>query len=236
LNTFSRRSAEQGGENLDTIITSESSTKIERKHIDTVARRSAEQEKEKTKVLNAMLGKMEKASKEKEELELLRCDLHTEELEAESRRREELQMRKKLEDREEMKNAYVYQMKMKEDRAAAAREEEAKIRAELMKKFAEDDRIEQMAENKRRMKVEAHKREANRLIELAREQYEQAREAERAADMKLREQESQRQVVIEAERRRLIAAHAAELRDFLPKHTLESKEDYNLMFNGGYPK
>merc|ERR1711920_557774 len=195
-----------------------------------LAREKEEAEREKTKILNAMLGKMEKASKDAEELELLRCDLHTEELEAESRRREELQVRKKLEDKEEMKNAYLFQMKMKEEKAAAAREEEDKIRAALLKKFAEDDRIEQMNENKRRLKVEAHKREAQRLIELRREKYEQERENEREAEAALREQESKRQVVIEEERRRLIAEHAAELRDFLPKNTLESKDDYDLMF------
>merc|ERR1712113_89098 len=98
-----------------------------------LAAEKAEAEAEKTKVLNAMLGKMEKANKQAEELELLRCDLHTEELEAESRRREELQVRKKLEDREEMKNAYLYQMKMKEQKAASAREDEERLRVQLMK-------------------------------------------------------------------------------------------------------
>merc|ERR1712151_1009470 len=99
--------------------------------------------------------------------------------EAESRRREELQVRKRLEDKEEMKNAYLYQMKMKEQKAASARGDEERLRVQLMKKFAEDDRIEQMNENKRRMKVELHKREAQRLVELRREKYEQDREAER---------------------------------------------------------
>merc|ERR1712187_1103776 len=166
----------------------EASARGKREREEKLAREKEAAEREKTKILNAMLGKMEKASKDAEELELLRCDLHTEELEAESRRREELQVRKKLEDREEMKNAYLYQMKMKEDRAAAAREEEDKIRAALLKKFAEDDRIEQMNENKRRLKVEAHKREAQRLIDLRREMYEQQREQERADHAKLREE------------------------------------------------
>merc|ERR1711920_238870 len=154
-----------------------------------LAREKEEAEREKTKILNAMLGKMEKASKDAEELELLRCDLHTEELEAESRRREELQVRKKLEDKEEMKNAYVFQMKMKEDKAAAARVEEEKIRVQLLKKFAEDDRIEQMNEQKRRLKVEAHKREAQRLIEVRREAYDQQRDNERMADEAMRQEE-----------------------------------------------
>eukprot|EP00429_Kryptoperidinium_foliaceum_P053635 CAMPEP_0176094386 /NCGR_PEP_ID=MMETSP0120_2-20121206/47298_1 /TAXON_ID=160619 /ORGANISM="Kryptoperidinium foliaceum, Strain CCMP 1326" /LENGTH=481 /DNA_ID=CAMNT_0017428329 /DNA_START=94 /DNA_END=1539 /DNA_ORIENTATION=+ len=187
-------------------------------------------EAEKKRILNAMLGQMEAKSKAAEELEYLRNELHGEELEAEGRRREEMQMRKKLEDKEEMKNAYMFQMQMKEDRMRKEREEEDKMREQLMKKFAEDDRIEQMNEQKRRLKVEAHKREAERLVALRREMYEKEREAEREKEAKLHEDEKRRQVIIEEERRRLIQEHASELRDFLPKGTLESHDDYALMF------
>jgi len=189
----------------------------------------AEKEKEKGRILNAMIGQMQAKSKEKDELEQLRNDLHFEELEEESRRREEMQARKRLEDKEDMKNAYMYQMKMKEEKAAKALEEEAVLREQLMKKFAEDDRIEQMNEHKRRMKVEAHKREAERLVQLRRDMNEQQREAERQHDSNLKEHEEKRQLVIEEERRRLLAEHAAELADFLPKGTLESKEDLHLL-------
>merc|ERR1711957_1053872 len=96
----------------------------------------------------------ELANKQKGELEQLRNDLHLEELEAEHRRREELVMRKHLEDREEMNSAYVIQMHIKEDRKAKALEEEEKLREALLAKFAEDDRIEQLNEQKRRLKVQ----------------------------------------------------------------------------------
>jgi len=203
-----------------------------REREEQLAREKAEQEKEKTRILNAMLGKMEARSKEKEELELLRNDLHLEELEAESRRREELKMRKVLEDKEEMKNAYLFQMRAKEEKALRAREEEERIKEQLMKKFAEDDRLEQLNEHKKRMKVEQHKREAERLVELRREMYEMARQQERDTQESLKENENERQVIIEEERRRLLNEHAAELKNFLPKHTLESMEDYNLLFGG----
>lgn len=201
-----------------------------REREERLQREKEEAEREKTRILNAMLGQMEAKNKAAEELELLRNDLHLEELEAESRRREELKMRKKLEDKEEMKQAYLYQMKAKEEKASKAREEEERIRQEVMKKFAEDDRLEQMNEHKRRMKIEQHKREAERLVQLRREMYELARQQERDEQDNLRQAENHRQVVIEAERRRLIQEHAAELRDFLPKHTLESMEDYKLFF------
>merc|ERR1712066_478023 len=76
------------------------------------AREAAEKEaiaKEKERIFLGQMKLAEAKSKEKEELEQLRNDLHAETAEAESRRKEELQMRKKLEDREEMKNAYLYQ-------------------------------------------------------------------------------------------------------------------------------
>ncbi|CAE7618567.1 MNS1 [Symbiodinium natans] len=189
-----------------------------------------EKEKEKLRILNAMLGQMEAKNKEAEELELLRNDLHLEELEAESRRREEMQMRKKLEDKEEMKNAYLVQMRAKEEKMYHAREEEARMREELLKKFAEDDRLEQLNEHKRRMKVEQHKREAERLVELRREMYELARAQEREEQDALRKDEDKRRLIIEDERRRLLREHGQELKKFLPKHTLESMEDYKLLF------
>merc|ERR1712176_1341131 len=200
---------------------------------DREAQLAAEAERiaaEKNSVLKKMLGAAEALNKEKEELEQLRNDLHSEQLEAERRRRDEQIMRKKLEDREEMKNAYVYQMRMKEEKAANARAEEARLKEILMAKFAEDDRIEQMSEQKRRMKVEQHKREAQRLVELRKEMFEAARADERAHEDNLRMEEGQRQLIIEAERRRLLQEHAVGLRDFLPKSTLETQEDYEFLF------
>ena len=44
--------------------------------------------------------------------------------------------------------------------------EEAVFRAQLMKKFAEDDRIELLNDQKKRMKCQEHKREVERLIEV----------------------------------------------------------------------
>merc|ERR1712066_735346 len=88
--------------------------KDKRAREEALAAQAAEAERQKQAILNAQLGKMEARNKEAQELENLRNDLHLEELEAESRRREEMQMRKKLEDREEMKQAYMFQMQMKE--------------------------------------------------------------------------------------------------------------------------
>merc|ERR1712151_529179 len=103
-----------------------------------------------------------------------------------------------------------------------------KIREQLLDKFAEDDRIEQMNEQKRRMKVQEHKREAERLMQVKREKFEQARQQELAEEAKLREEEVRRQSIVEAARIQLLKDHAGELQGFLPKGTLEHAGDLDL--------
>jgi len=198
----------------------------------------------KAAIFKSQLSKAERVGKDKEELEHLRGELMWEELEAQRKRAEESKMRKKLEDREEMKNAYLSQMEAKERRAANFIAEEEKAREALLRKFAEDDRIVHMNDQKKRLKVEQHKREATRLIEMRREMFDAARSQERAESNILRGEESKRQVVIEAERQRLLKEHAVGLRDHLPKYTLEKREDYEFLFadrlkrsqsSSGYP-
>merc|ERR1719231_2086998 len=136
-----------------------------------------------------------------------------------------------------MKRASALQMEMQERKKASFLAEEERIRQILLAKFAEDDRIEQLHEHKRRMKVEAHKREAARLIELRREAYETARDAQREEENNLRGEESYRQGIIEEERKKLLKEHAVPLRDFLPKGTFQTREDYDFVFSAGqgYP-
>ena len=74
-------------------------------------------------------------------MEYLRNELHGEELEAAARRKEELDARKKLQDRLEMMRACEDQKRIKEERKEKEADEEALFRVKLLEKFAEDDRI-----------------------------------------------------------------------------------------------
>lgn len=197
---------------------------------EAVARQKEVEAKEKERIFLGQMKKMELANAAKGELEYLRNELHHEEHEALVAKREELAMRKRLEDREEMKNAYMGQMRLKEEKKEKALEEEERMREMLMAKFAEDDRLEQLADAKRRVKVVQHMREANRLIEQRRAMHEEAREQERLAQEQLRAEEQGRQQVIEAERQRLLKAYAVDLKDFLPKGTLDKPEDHEMLF------
>lgn len=74
-------------------------------------------------------------------------------------------MKKKIRQRLMLQQTCQEQMAFKEMRKQAEKEEEEAFRAMMMAKFAEDDRIEQMNAQKRRMKQLEHKREVEKLIE-----------------------------------------------------------------------
>lgn len=71
-----------------------------------------------------------------------------------------------------MERAYQDAMAFKEMKMQAEKEEEEDFRREMMAKFAEDDRIDQMNAQRRRMKQLEHKREVEKLIEDRRRQKE----------------------------------------------------------------
>lgn len=81
-------------------------------------------------------------------------------------------MEKKIRQRLMMQRTCQEQMAFKEIRRQAEKEEEEAFRKMMMAKFAEDDRIEQMNAQKRRMKQLEHKREVEKLIEDRRRQHE----------------------------------------------------------------
>ena len=68
--------------------------------------------------------------------------------------------------------------------------QEDDFRRRMMDKFAEDERIEQMNAQKRRMKMMEHKREVERLLGERRAMYEREKEAE-LEDQKQEEKRAQ---------------------------------------------
>lgn len=81
-------------------------------------------------------------------------------------------MEKKIRQRMMMERAYQEAVAFREMRRQAEKEEEERFRRAMMDKFAEDDRIDQMNAQRRRMKQLEHKREVEKLIEERRRQHE----------------------------------------------------------------
>ena len=92
----------------------------------------------------------------------------------------------------------------------------------MLAKFAEDDRIEQMNAQKRRMKQAEHARAVEKLMEDRRAQFAREREAE----VNQREEEARleefRKRIIEEERQKLLQQHATKLIGYLPRVSLLS--------------
>ena len=163
--------------------------------------------------------------KEQEYMENLRNDLVVEEREEQMRIKEKEQYERRIQERLDMMKANDQQQALKQARAEALEEEEKKFREQMLAKFAEDDRIEQMNAQKRRMKQADHRREVERLIEARRVEYEAQKEAERLEGMDGGDLTGAKAAIIEEERRKMIMEHAAKLYGYLPPGTLLDQKD-----------
>ena len=126
-------------------------------------------------------------------------------------------------------------MDFKKVRQQAEQQEEDEFRRQMLAKFAEDDRLEQMNAQKRRMGQLQHKRAVEQLIEDRRKQFEADRQREIDS---MREEERLQQVrrqIIEEERKKLLKQHANKLLGYLPKGVLTSDRDLE-MFDDAFKK
>ncbi|KAG7509829.1 hypothetical protein JOB18_006232 [Solea senegalensis] len=183
-----------------------------------------EREKAKEQLQTMLSKKIEEEKKQREEMERVLEELYLEEQEEANRMREIEAMEKKIRQRLRMQQDCREQMVFKEMQRQAEKEEEEAFRKSMMAKFAEDDRIEQMNAQKRRMKQLEHRREVEKLIE--------GRRRQRQADMELearereieQEREALRRQIIEDERQQLLKRHATHLLGYMPKGLLHEDD------------
>ncbi|KAM9366973.1 LOW QUALITY PROTEIN: zinc finger protein 280C-like [Symphorus nematophorus] len=193
-----------------------------------------EREEAKEHLHKILSDKIEEERQQREEMERVREELHLEEQEEANRQREIEEMENKIRQRLMMQRTCQEQMAFKEMRRQAEKEEEDAFRKITMAKFAEDDRIEQMNERKRRMKQLEHKREVEKLLEDRRRQHEADRELEAKEKAIEQEQELLRRQIVEEERQRLLKRHATKLLGYLPKGLL--REDDQEHFDEDFIK
>ncbi len=107
--------------------------------------------------------------------------------------------------------------------------QEDDFRRRMMDKFAEDERIEQMNAQKRRMKMMEHKREVERLLGERRAMYEREKEAELEEQHEEEKRAQALRSLIEEERKKILAEAAGKLGlAYMPRGVLNTKEDYEL--------
>jgi hypothetical protein len=208
-------------------------------HADEIERRTAAAEAHKAAAeahkekIQSVLGQQAEQDRlRREEMENLLNMLHFEEEENRLREKAEANAQKKARMVEEMRQANAYQKELKEKRAAYEREQEEIFRQNMLAKFKEDDRIEEMNAQRRREKMEEHKREVERLKAHKEQMYLAQREHEAAEHRMAAERQSYVDSIVEDERKRLLREKAAALKDFLPKGVLKRLEDLELLKGG----
>lgn len=199
----------------------------ESRETDRMAVRRAEEEA-KDQVRNQLSDKLAQQNKEAEELQQIRDELAWEEDEEQNRLKTKAEHERQIRMRLELQDVERQQLHIKAAKKQAEKEEDDQFRQEMLAKFAEDDRIELMNAQKRRMKQLEHKRAVEALIEDRRKQF----EAEKANEMSEMEQEKQRQAmrqqIIEEERQKLLKEHAKKLLGYMPKGVLRDFKDLSL--------
>ncbi|KAG5457640.1 MAG: tumor suppressor, Mitostatin-domain-containing protein [Olpidium bornovanus] len=86
----------------------------------------------------------------------------------------------------------------------------------MMRKFAEDERLEQLNDQKRRIKQLEHRRAVDKLVLERARIAEQQKQEEEELDRRMQEIEEYKKAVVEQERQRLLREHAGNLAGFLP--------------------
>ncbi|NWI78228.1 MNS1 protein, partial [Dryoscopus gambensis] len=186
-------------------------------------------EEKKQRVQNMVAKTMEREEQRRKEQEQIRQDLYLEKQEEMEREKEMAEIEKRIRQRLDLRQTYEEQFALKAAAQQAMREEEEALRQRILAKFAEDDRIEQLNAQKRRIKQLEHKTAVEKILEDRRKQCiaEKERELEER-ELEKRRQESIR-AIIEEERQKLLKEHAWKLLGYLPRGILKDENDINML-------
>eukprot|EP00281_Chroomonas_sp_CCMP1168_P026003 CAMPEP_0206227742 /NCGR_PEP_ID=MMETSP0047_2-20121206/8789_1 /ASSEMBLY_ACC=CAM_ASM_000192 /TAXON_ID=195065 /ORGANISM="Chroomonas mesostigmatica_cf, Strain CCMP1168" /LENGTH=472 /DNA_ID=CAMNT_0053650921 /DNA_START=49 /DNA_END=1467 /DNA_ORIENTATION=- len=193
------------------------------------AAKKAALEEAKDKIFQNISRDILRKQAEDEEMLELQIELANQEAEEKRVQADKAALERRLRDRMEMMAANEYQKKLKLEKLQEMEREEQEFRQRMLDKFAEDERIEQMNAQKRRMKQQEHKRQ----VELLLLQRKQLYEDEKAAEMEDQREEERRSKVlrdlIEQERQKILREAAGKLGlEYMPRGVLQTKEDFEL--------
>ncbi|XP_035701543.1 meiosis-specific nuclear structural protein 1 [Folsomia candida] len=182
----------------------------------------AEQEKARNSMVAKAIERIMKDQYRLEEMEELRRELYEEELAADVRRREVEELSRKMKQMVELRNAAAEARKLREEKILAEKKEEEEYRQQLMGKFSEDERLEQMVTQKRRQREREHRKVVEQMIIDRRCLRAQERERDQKMLDCFDEETKRRQLIIEDERLKLLKKHGPKLLGFLPRGVIQS--------------
>jgi len=112
----------------------------------------------------AVKDEMEEKQKEMDFMQDLINELSMEENQLKILEKERKEYEKKERLKEEMKKENMRQIKMKAERAAKERENELKLREELMARYEKDAKMEQLSAHKKKLKMIQHKKDVQDIM------------------------------------------------------------------------
>lgn len=184
---------------------------------------------EEARIFAKLAQEAAEARAKREAMDELISRLHFEEEEEKRRRQAEERRQKAEKAKQDMIAANQQQQAIKAARLERERVEEEAFRAFMLAKFADDDRVEQMNAQRRRMRMLEHKKEVERLAAIKRAMFEEQQMREAAAEAEERAREARVAQVVEQERVRMLRDHATRLVEFLPKGVLVRPEDLDII-------
>ncbi|XP_029431180.1 meiosis-specific nuclear structural protein 1 isoform X2 [Rhinatrema bivittatum] len=187
-----------------------------------------ENEAKKLVLQNQLMEHIEKEQQKRDEFEKMQAEFCREEQAEAARLKEIEEMEKKIRQRLELQKNFHEQMAYKHFEKKKAKEEEEAFRQAMLAKFAEEDRLEQMNAQKRRMKLLEHKRAVEKLIEDRHLEFLAEKERELEERKEEERREALRHAIIEDERQKLLKLHASKLLGYLPKGVFKDEEDLKL--------
>ncbi|XP_019474816.2 meiosis-specific nuclear structural protein 1 [Meleagris gallopavo] len=185
---------------------------------------------EKKQRLQAMIAQnLEREQQKRDELERIRQELYLEEQLETDRKKEMAEIEKRIRQRLDLRQMYEEQFALKKIAQRAVQEEEEAFRQQMQAKFAEDDRIEQMNAQKRRMKQLEHRKAVEKLIEDRHKQFIADKERELEEWQLEEKRQANIRAVVEEERQKLLKEHASKLLGYLPRGILKGEDDINML-------
>ncbi|KAM4661130.1 meiosis-specific nuclear structural protein 1 isoform 2-T9 [Amazona ochrocephala] len=186
-------------------------------------------EERKQRVQSMIAQNLEKEQQKREEQEQILYELYLEEQAQAERKKEMAETEKRLRQRLDLQQAYEEQLALKAAVRQAMQEEEQAFRQQMLDKFAEDDRLDQLNAQKRRMKQLEHRRAVEKLIQDRRQQFVADKERELEERQLEAKREQKFRAIVEEERQKLLKEHASKLLGYLPPGILRDEGDINML-------
>ncbi|KAM9533043.1 meiosis-specific nuclear structural protein 1 isoform 2-T2 [Guaruba guarouba] len=186
-------------------------------------------EERKQRVQSMIAQNLEKEQQKREEQEQILRELYLEEQAEAERKKEMVKTEKRLRQRLDLQQAYEEQLALKAAMRQAMQEEEQAFRQQMLDKFAEDDRLDQLNAQKRRMKQLEHRRAVEKLIQDRHQQFVADKERELEERLLEAKREEKFRAIVEEERQKLLKEHASKLLGYLPPGILRDEGDINML-------